>query len=53
MLAACRRVIDSGGISSELVWVCRAAKSCKKRMEGAGVIFQNVALNPPKRRRAA
>jgi hypothetical protein len=49
MLSVCRRVIDSGGISSELVWVCRAAKSCKKRMEGAGVIFQTFAANPPRK----
>ena len=42
----CRRVIDSGGMSSELVWVCRAAKACRKSMEGAGVIFQTFAENP-------
>jgi hypothetical protein len=46
MLSACRRVMDSGGNSTELVWVCRAAKFCKKRMEGAGVIFQTFAKNP-------
>jgi hypothetical protein len=46
MLSVCRRVMDSGGMSTELVWVCRAAKSCKKRMEGAGVIFQTFAENP-------
>jgi hypothetical protein len=44
MLSVCRRVIDSGGMSSELVWVCRAAKSCQKRM----VIFQTFATNPPR-----
>ena len=42
-----RREIDSGGLSSELVWVCRNGSTCQRRMVGA--IFVYGIANPAKR----
>jgi hypothetical protein len=48
-----RRVIDSSAISSELVYVCRAERACRKRCESRGDVFTYYALNPAKKKRRA
>jgi hypothetical protein len=54
MLAVTRRVISSAGMSSEYVYICRAAKACEKRLKArCGIIYSAAVANPPKKRKVA